>query len=120
VLAAAEQAARLELEGLTRESNRYRAALGEADWAHLHVIIIGAHMARQDEIATQFFARLLGEHEEGDRIIFAEGLWEEPRALELYGTHLLDRAAGLAFFGDPDRMHRDLLADAAKLLLQPK
>jgi hypothetical protein len=29
----------------------------------------------------------------------------------------VDEAAGAAFFGDPMRMHRDLLADAAKAYL---
>jgi hypothetical protein len=34
-------------------------------------------------------------------------------ALELLATHGVDRGLGAAFFGDPARMHRDLLADAA-------
>jgi hypothetical protein len=56
----------------------------------------------------------LHEPVEGRRIVVAESLWEEPKAMDLYGTHLLDGSIGQAFFGDPMRMHRDLLADAAK------
>jgi hypothetical protein len=57
---------------------------------------------------------VLNEPREGRRIVYAESLWEEPRALDLMGTHMLDGAVGEAFFGDYWRMHRDLLADAAK------
>ena len=85
----------------------------EDDWKNLHVLIISAHMPRDREVATQYFERALNEPYEGRRIVFAEGLWEEPRAMDLLGTHILDGSAGQAFFGDFMRMHRDLLSDAA-------
>ena len=50
----------------------------------------------------QYFARLLGEPGEGQR------------ALDLLGTRRVDAGLGAAFFGDPARLHRDLLGDAAK------
>src|SRR6185503_15461362 len=63
-------------------------------------------MAREGEIAMQYFERLLGERE-GRRLVFAEGLWDEPSQLQLLATHLLDASIGESFFGDPLRMHRD-------------
>ena len=51
-------------------------------------------------------------------LIYAEALWDEARARDLLGTHLLDTAVGEAFFGDDGRMHRDLLADAAAAYLE--
>ena len=39
-------------------------------------------------------------------------------ALELLAAHLIDGAAGVAFFGEYMRMHRDLLADAARAYIQ--
>jgi len=68
------------------------------------------------EIAMQYFERLLGERE-GRRLVFAEGLWDEPSQLQLLATHLLDASIGESFFGDPLRMHRDLLSDAAAQVL---
>ena len=50
----------------------------------------------------------------GDRIVYAEGLWRPRDALDLLATHRVDGAAGAAFFGDPMRMHRDILADGAR------
>jgi hypothetical protein len=44
-------------------------------------------------------------------------LWNEKDALNLLAPHVVDESADEAFFGDPMRMHRDLLADAAKAYL---
>ena len=62
----------------------------------------------------QYFARLLGESGEGRRALHAEGPGAEQRALDLPGTRLVDTGLGAAFFGDPARLHRGLLGDAAK------
>ncbi len=76
-------------------------------------MIVGPHMPRQDLAVTQYFLRLLHEPGEGRRVVYAESLWVEPKALDLLGTHMLDGSVGEAFFGDYMRMHRDLLGDAA-------
>jgi hypothetical protein len=47
----------------------------------------------------------------------AESLFEESKAIDLYGVPLLDGSIGEAVFGDPARMHRDLLADATAAYL---
>jgi hypothetical protein len=52
-----------------------------------------------------------------DPLLDTEALWNEKDALSLLATHVVDEAAGEAFFGDPMRMHRDLLADAARAYL---
>jgi hypothetical protein len=75
-------------------------------------------MPREDLVVTQYFLRLLHEPKEGRRVVYAESMWEEPKALDLLGTHLLDGSVGDAFFGDYMRMHRDLLGDAAKAYLR--
>jgi len=92
----------------------WRKEMSAGDWAKLRVLVIGPHMPREGLVVMQYFSKLLNEPQEGRRIVYAEGLWEEPRALDLVGTHLLDGAVSEAFFGDYWRMHRDLLADAAK------
>jgi hypothetical protein len=45
-------------------------------------------------------------------------LFDEKRALNLLGTHLVDTGIGTYFFDDAERMHRDLLADAAREYLK--
>ena len=82
-------------------------------WSRLHVVIIGPHMPREGLVVMQYFLRLLHEPREGRRVVYAESLWEEPKAMDLLATHLLDGSVGEAFFGDFMRMHRDLLGDAA-------
>jgi hypothetical protein len=115
----AVDAARLQIADLDRAVAEVRQQLGEASFKHLHVVIAGAHMAREGEISLQYFEKLFGERE-GQRIVFAEGLWDEPAQLNLLGTHLLDSSIGEGFFGDPRRLHRDLLSDAAAQVLQER
>src|SRR6266852_1598170 len=109
-------AARTEIADLDAAVEAVRRALGPAEFARLHVIVVGAHMAREGEVAMQYFEKLLGERE-GLRLVFAEGLWDEPSELQLLATHLLDASVGEGFFGDSRRMHRDLLSDAAAQVL---
>ena len=117
LLANVEDATALEMRALYATTADWKKQLTPAEWKALHVVMIGPHMPRDGECSIQFFERLLGEPVEGKRIIYAEALWAEKDALNLLGTHFVDEAAGEAFFGDPMRMHRDLLADAAKAYL---
>jgi hypothetical protein len=112
-------AARLQIADLDRAVAAVRERLGESGFARLHVVIAGAHMAREGEISLQYFEKLFGERE-GLRIVFAEGLWDEKSQLALLGTHLVDASLGQAFFGDARRMHRDLLSDAAAQVLRER
>ena len=118
LLANVDEAARVELDALHSHVSEWRHQMTPDEWNALHVVVMGAHMPRDSEITMQYFQRLLDEPIEGRRIIFAEGSWEEPRALDLLGTHLVDGSAGAAFFGEFMRMHRDLLSDAARVYIQ--
>lgn len=102
-----------QLDATHAQVSAWRKDLSPQEWDRLHVVIIGPHMPRQDLVVTQYFLRLLHEPAEGHRVVYAESLWQEPQALDLLGTHLLDGDVGEAFFGDYMRMHRDLLGDAA-------
>lgn len=117
LLANVRDAAAVEMRALYTTAASWREQLSPSEWDALHVVMIGPHMPREQEISIQFFERLFHEPAEGRRIIYAEALWKEPDALDLLATHIVDEAAGEAFFGDPMRMHRDLLADAAKAYL---
>ena len=107
------EAARGQLDATHAQVSAWRRDLTPQEWNQLRVLIIGPHMPRQDLVVTQYFLRLLHEPREGRRVVYAESLWEEPKALDLLGTHLLDGSVGEAFFGDYMRMHRDLLGAAA-------
>jgi hypothetical protein len=111
------EATRAQLDATHAQVSAWRRDLSPQEWNQLHVLIIGPHMPREDLVVTQYFLRLLHEPREGRRVVYAESLWEEPKALDLLGTHLLDGSVGEAFFGDYMRMHRDLLGDAARRYL---
>ena len=111
------EATRAQLDATHAQVSAWRRDLSPQEWNQLHVLIIGPHMPREGLVVTQYFLRLLHEPAEGRRVVYAESLWEEPKALDLLGTHLLDGSVGEAFFGDYLRMHRDLLGDAASQYL---
>jgi hypothetical protein len=111
------EATRAQLDATHAQVSVWRRDLSPREWNQLHVLIIGPHMPREDLAVTQYFLRLLHQPREGSRVVYAESLWEEPQALDLLGTHLLDGSVGEAFFGDYMRMHRDLLGDAASQYL---
>jgi len=106
-------ATRAQLDATHAVVSAWRRDLSPQEWEQLHVVIIGPHMPREDLVVTQYFLRLLHEPKEGRRVVYAESMWDEPKAMDLLGTHLLDGSVGEAFFGDYLRMHRDLLGDAA-------
>ncbi len=111
------EATRAQLDATHTLVSAWRSDLSPQEWNQLHVLIIGPHMPRENLVVTQYFLRLLQEPSEGRRVVYAESLWEEPQALDLLGTHLLDGSVGEAFFSDYMRMHRDLLGDAASQYL---
>jgi hypothetical protein len=112
------ESAQGQLDGLHRQMSAWRAELPPAEWRQLRVIVMGSALPRRGNLAVQYFARLLGEKSESPRIVYAESVWEEDRALRLLATYMLDAGVGVAFFDDPLRMHRDLLSDAAAEYLQ--
>ena len=117
LMANVDEAAHVTLDAIHRNVTQWRKATPPAEWNRLRVVIISSHMARDKSLELQYFERLLGEPFEGGRIVFAEGLWEESKALDLYATHALDSRVGESYFADPMRMHRDILSDAAAAYL---
>ena len=118
VMANVNEATRAELDALHSHVMEWRHKLSSDDWQKLHVLIMSAHMPRDRELTVQYFERALDEPFEGRRIVYAEGLYDEPKAMDLLGTHIVDGSTGEAFFGDFMRMHRDLLSDAAAAYIQ--
>jgi hypothetical protein len=108
------EAARAELDGLHAQVKAWRSEMNAEEWKTLRVVILGSALPRQQNTAVQYFARLLGEPGEGPRIIYAESVRDEAKALDLMATRAVDTNIGIDFFNDPARMHRDLLSDAAR------
>ncbi len=113
VLENSREAARAQLDAIHALVSAWRCDLSPQEWSRLHVVIVGPHMPRENLTVIQYFLRLLHEPAEGGRVVYAEALWEEPKALDLLATHVLDGSVGEAFFGEPMRMHRDMLGNAA-------
>ena len=114
-MANAAAAVRAQLAVTHRQVMEWKKDMTAAEWDALTVIVQGGQTARAENAAVQYFARLFGETSgEGRRVVYAEGLWDEEKALNLLGTLRLDGKLAVAVFNDPFRMYRDLLADSAR------
>jgi hypothetical protein len=112
VLESGRVAAEAQLNGLHALMTRWRRALGPA-WARVWVVNLAPRQARPGNLQHTYLARLMGAKTVGLRLISGENIFDEKGALRLLGTIILDRAASRAFFGDPARLERDFLSDAA-------
>lgn len=124
VMENAAEAARAQIDALHAQVMAWRKEMGPEGWKQVRVVVMGSHMPREGNLAMRYFTRVLDEPVDDRRLMYAESLWDEKKAMELLGTSVLDTRVGADFFGDELRMHRDLLDDAARayvkqLTIQP-
>ena len=74
----AESAGLAALDSLHRQVSLWKARLSSEEWNTLTIVVMGTQLPRKDNMAVQYFARLLGEPGEGRRIVYAELLFDEP------------------------------------------
>ncbi|MGL4463431.1 MAG: hypothetical protein ACRC1K_14875 [Planctomycetia bacterium] len=116
-LANADEAAAAKLDIIHAAVAAWKSELPVDEWRRLRVVVVGPHNPRVDNLTMQYFQKTLEGPLDDRRLVYAEALFEEAKALTLLGTIVLDAAVGEHFFDDPLRMHRDLLGDAAKKYL---
>ncbi len=115
-----QHAAELRIRGMHQVMLSWFRELGAEVWRELRVVIATSHMARQENLAEQYFEWLLDEHEAAPsrkRVIKVEGLEDEDSAVSFFGVHAVDSQAGEAFFKQPDYLHRDILAPPVSKIL---
>ena len=114
------EAAAAELELI---NDKLKNLLAKETWPSVYVVICSVHQARHGEVVTQYFERVFNEFqgdagERENRIVFGESIFDdEPKALRLLATHILDRKIASAFFREPSRLQSDALRDAANFWL---
>ncbi|MEE3232947.1 MAG: hypothetical protein VX294_02175 [Candidatus Latescibacterota bacterium] len=106
-------AAKYRIDNYRDQIFQWQNKLSDEQWSRLVFLIPGSPMARENNLAVQFCAKLIGEKGEGSRIVYAESLFDESAALLKLGTHLFDTQIGNDVFSDPWRMHRDALGPAS-------
>jgi hypothetical protein len=108
------RATEIQLRTLHEQTERAFATLPPDQHPFVHVVVAGVHQARARSLAMQYFEKRFGEPPGAERrVTYAEATSTERAALELVGTQRLDRLIARAFFGDAQRLQRDILGDAA-------
>ena len=107
------EAAASQLDSMHEQVMAWKKEMTPAEWQKLRVSVKGAVLARDGNLAMQYFERLLNLKGPGMRLIFMERYAPRTPMLTLLATRSVDRGISIAFFDNPDRMFRDVLADAA-------
>jgi hypothetical protein len=118
VLKNVAEAAELQIRAIDTQIAAWQQALPGLDWGNLKVVIEGSALPRKQNLATQYFARLLGVSGECPRLVYAESLYDEAKALRLLNATAVDARAGSLFFDDPTFLHRDLMAGVTAAFLR--
>lgn len=115
-LANAADAAGEAVGSLHRAVTELRGRLAPGEWERAYVLVLGPKTAREGNLQYAYFANAMGPGAAG-RLIYAESIFDREAALNLLRTLILDRKVGEAFYADPARMERDVLADGAQAAL---
>ncbi|MEO5727002.1 MAG: hypothetical protein ABI134_10340 [Byssovorax sp.] len=115
LLRLADDATQLQLDALHAHVEEATGQLSPSERSALQVVVAGDHQARARSLAMQYFQKRLGEAPETERrVTYAEGVSDEASALALVGTRRLDRTLARVFFGEEQRLQRDILGDSAR------
>ena len=117
ILADAAEAARAQIDAMDRDIRPWWESLTQAERDRTFVLVLGPKTPRDGNVAYAYFVDLLGRAEDGHRVVYAEGIFDEAGADRLLATLLTDRRLSVDFFVDERRMERDLLADGAEARL---
>jgi hypothetical protein len=124
------EAAVAQVDGLHAQMLAWKKQFPDADWKNFKVIVHGGQQPRCDHVATQYFAALFKEPGDGRgypgesrRVIYLEDNgpakeypWDPH--MNLLAAINLDADAAEAFFGDPDRLAVEAMADGARAYLK--
>jgi hypothetical protein len=127
-----DETARLRIAALNREVPKIQNSVDPMDWKRVCVAVMGPPMPREGELSMQYFEKILNTTTSkkkcpyqraltstahlygGQRLIYAESIYEEDKALDLITTHICDEEIGKNLLNDASAMRADLLKNAAQ------
>jgi hypothetical protein len=134
-----DAAAKCRLEALHKQVQEVRGGIDPAHWERLSVIVMGPPMPREGELGMQYFHTALTSSQpslmdkcphlnrsltstqhifQGKRLIYAESITDEDKALDLLTTYICDEQMGADILDDRGAMRADFLKKSAHKHLQ--
>jgi hypothetical protein len=117
LLANAADAANVSIEALDQAVHELNKKLKPGEFEKAIAVITGPKTPREGNLQFQYFVYAFGAGSAGTRVLYMESIFEREAALGVLRTVLNDRMASQAFFGEPYRLERDLMADGATVEL---
>lgn len=111
-------AAKSQLDAMHEQMMAWKLEMSPEEWSKLRVALKGPALARDGELAKQYFSRLLDLEPDSVRLVYMEMYYPPTPMLTLLATRSVDRDISVAVFDDPDRLFRDVLAGAATVYIK--
>ncbi|KAJ3013873.1 hypothetical protein HKX48_005479 [Thoreauomyces humboldtii] len=83
----------------------------------LHIAIEGEHMPADGNSIEQYFLAATNTTKEGDGVYLTSSKMDDDEVVTFIAQHLVDGTIGSRVYGNPDRMHKDVLAPAAEQII---
>ncbi|KAJ3151370.1 hypothetical protein HDU89_002209 [Geranomyces variabilis] len=105
------------LESLDECVRRILASEPATHGKRLRVVCIGEHMPANGNMQLQYFLAATQTSDEGEGVYYTAQKLDDDEAVAFVNQHIADGALGAKVFGDVSRMHSDVLAPAARRIL---
>ena len=117
LLANAADAANVQIEALDQAVRELSKKLKPGEIKKAIAVITGPKTPREGNLQFQYFVYAFGAGSAGTRVLYMESIFDREAALDVLRAVLNDRMASQAFFGEPYRLERDMMADGATVEL---
>ena len=117
LLANAADAANVQIEALDQAVRELSKKLKPGEFKKAIAVITGPKTPREGNLQFQYFVYAFGAGSAGTRVLYMESIFDREAALDVLRAVLNDRMASQAFFGEPYRLERDMMADGATVEL---
>lgn len=111
-------AAKSQLDAMHAQMMAWKQEMSPEEWSKLRVALKGPALARDGELAKQYFTRLLNLKPDSVRLVYMEMYYPPTPMLTLLATRSVDGDISVAVFDNPDRLFRDVLAGAATVYIK--
>jgi hypothetical protein len=100
-------------QSLAQSFNAFKDESLADHWEECVIGVCGPGQGRRDNIEIAAAMSVMGPHALGDRLLYLENALTIPDGMRFLAAAIVERDLSEAVFGDPYRMWRDLLSDAA-------
>ncbi len=113
-------AARVQLEGIERQVQKWRERIGEKDWAGLHAAVASGWARVNNSPRQQALEQAMGPEAARERLFTIQGVKTEEALLQRLAKIVNQRDLSEVFFDEKERMEEDLMGRPAREFIEAR